>query len=379
MIAARGSHAPLVPTQIVRGLAPSRQSAAEVRAEFRALLAAGAVLEPQGDAASEPERMLRSPYLPRQAVDLFDVRYYLSGQRECPEFRFMVGYVVPRAGRRRRKLIPRIFYKDTSLVWRVATHLIRTETENWIGKGDVKWVREGGEQVLYSAEETTNLPHEIQTAFDRAGRAGGRTVHDLAACEWVLRRAPEHRMAPYSDFSAPRRRAFSNPRNRIHGGKPVARFTRAGDPRSLRFVRGYEPDFHHGVLEIDRLSSHMYGGDVDRLRILSQNRRIQYGFLRAPKHCWILPPQPLTTELNPYGVRTLDAVVDDDLCVPGYEYHFLADDRDPPQWISQIPAGYAGPASDVDPTRASAMPWLEKLAVIRDFRRARIRRPNARV
>jgi hypothetical protein len=64
-------------------------------------------------------------------------------------------------------------------------------------------------------------------------------------------------------------------------------------------------------------------------------------------------------------VRTVDVVADEDVFVPGYEYHYLEDGV----LYSQIPPGFAGAASDVDPTRADASPWLEKLPVIQEFRR----------
>ena len=59
----------------------------------------------------------------------------------------------------------------------------------------------------------------------------------------------------------------------------------------------------------------------------------------------------------------------EDLCGPGYEYDFLAETVDPPLLHSQIPAGYVGRQSEVDPMRADAAPWLDKLPVIREFRR----------
>ena len=60
----------------------------------------------------------------------------------------------------------------------------------------------------------------------------------------------------------------------------------------------------------------------------------------------------------------------DDLCVPAYEYHFIDEFAHPPVLHSQIPPGYAGKASEVDPTRADASPWIDKLPVVQSFRRA---------
>ena len=76
------------------------------------------------------------------------------------------------------------------------------------------------------------------------------------------------------------------------------------------------------------------------------------------------------------GVRTVDVIADEDLCIPGYEYHFLDDGEDPPVMFSQIPEGYAGETSEVDRYRADASPWLDRLPVIRAFRR-QLRRPAA--
>ena len=87
-------------------------------------------------------------------------------------------------------------------------------------------------------------------------------------------------------------------------------------------------------------------------------------------HVWIVPPQSTTMELSSYGVRTVDVVADEDLFVPGYEYHYLDDEQEPPQLVSQIPTGFAGAPAEFDPTRADASPWLDALPIIQRFRRA---------
>jgi hypothetical protein len=357
-----------IPTRIVVGIAPRDATPARVDREFRALLAGGARLRPAGSTKPRPEQLLTSGYAPKHAVALFDAEFYLTHLREDDNFRFFVAYV--RLAARPRDLYPRLFYKDSSLVWRCATHYVRSERENWIGKGDLKPVREDGELVWYSAEETTNLPLEIQAALDEASRSGPHVRRDLRAAGLVLRKGPDDRVAPYADFSAPRRRAMARRGNRIHGGRRVAWFEHRGDPDSLRFAEGFEPDFRDGVLETSFSKSRLYGGEIRKLRILSVNRRIQYQFIAGPQQVWIVPPQALTTELSSYGVRTVDVDVDEDLCVPGYEYHYVDDSEDPPQLVSQIPAGFVGARSDVDPTRADASPWLERLPVIRAFRAA---------
>jgi cytochrome c5 len=346
---------------------PEERTPRRVERDFRALLASGGRLRPAGAARRDPACLLRG-YTPKHEIRLFGAVYWLTQLREDQNFRFFVGYVrlVAEAP---PTLYPRLFYKDSSLVWRCATHYNDSPSDNWIGKGDLKWVVENGDEVLYSAEETTNLPLEIQCALDTVSRKAGGVRRDLRALGLVLRRAPDGRVAPYPDFSEPRRRARARRGGRIHGGEPVAWFTRPRDPESLRFAPGFEPDFSEGILEVGESKSRLYGGEVRKFRILSRNRLIQYQFLSAPRHVWIIPPQPLTTELSSYGVRTLDVETAEDLCVPGYEYHYVDEDELPPRLYSQIPEGFAGAASDVDPARADASPWLDRLPVIREFRR----------
>lgn len=354
-------------TRIVTGVVPEERTPGQVERAFRALLAAGGRLRAAGAARRDPACLLRG-YTPKHEIRLFDAVYSLTQLREDANFRFFVAYV-RLLGERPVTLYPRLFYKDSSLVWRCATHYIDSPQDNWIGKGDLKWVTEGDDEVLYSAEETTNLPLEIQCALDTVSRKAGRVRRDLRALGLVLRKAPDGRVAPYPDFSEPRRRARARRGSRVHGGEPVAWFEVPRDPESLRFAPGFEPDFAGGILEVGESKSRLYGGDVRKFRILSRNAQIQYQFLAAPRVIWIIPPQPLTTELSSYGVRTLDVETDEDLCVPGYEYHYVDEDEVPPRLYSQIPEGFAGAASDVDPARADASPWLDRLPVIREFRR----------
>jgi hypothetical protein len=362
----------LLHSQVVESVVPSDLSPRQVGRELRELIDAGCELRPAGEAKSDPLAMFSRGYTPRYKFRLFGTCYYLSTQRFDANFRFFVVYVIPGAvaGATPRAAYPRLFYKDQSLIWRCATHFIQSEKENWIGKGDLKTVVDEQGEVSFTAEETTDLPYEIQAAMDLVSRASGSPRRDYKAVPLVLRRAPDDRLEPYDDFLAPRRRAAADRRNLVHGGKYVAGFARPGDPASLRFVSGFEPDFGaKGVLEVARSKSTLYGGVIRRFRILSRNRKIQYLFVASPRMVWIIPPQTLTTELSSYGVRTIDANVDDDLCVPGYEYHFLDESLAPPALYSQIPAGFAGRASSVDPSRSAASPWLEKLPVVREFRR----------
>jgi hypothetical protein len=354
---------PVLETRIVAAARPARASPGQVAREFRGLVESGVAICAAGRARRHPGRLLSLGYTPKHRFELFDATFYLTHLRYDEDIGFFVAYV--RLRDEPRVLHPRIFYKDVSLVWRSASHCVRTGGETWIGKGDLKTVYEGGEEVTYGAEETTNLPIEAQTALDRTSRLGPGARRDDRAVPLVLRNAPASRIAPYADFTRPRGRAMADPRNRVNGGRPIARFARPGDPSSLRFAKGFEPDFGRGVLEVDRLRSRMYGGRIRKYRILSRNRRIQYQFIAGPKQVWIVPPQALTTELSSYGVRTVDVEAPEDLCVPGYEYHYLDDGA----LHTQIPGGFAGAQSEIDPSRADASPWLDRLPVVREFRR----------
>jgi len=373
----------MLETRIEAGIRPCALEPRQVEREFRALVEAGARIRPAGRAKARPRSLLSQGYVPRHKLRLFDTVFYLARLRQEPNARFFVAYVLLEADRdlapHRRELFPRYFYKDATLVWRSASHFAQSESENWIGKGDLKRVKEeSGEVALYSAEETTNLPLEIQPALDLVSRMASRVKTDERAIGLVLRRAPDDRIEPYRDFVAPRRRAASDPRNLIHGGEPVAWFARRNDPASLRFARGYEPDFERGILEVDGSRSSIYGGEIRKFRILSKNQKIQYQFVAAPRHVWIVPPQALTTELTSYGVRSIDVNADDDLSPPGYEYHYLDESEDPPRLYSQIPEGFAGKICEGDPARADASPWLEALPVVQQFRKA-IRFPRPKI
>jgi len=344
--------------------------------EFRDRLASGARIRPCGRARKQPRRLLRLGYTPRHKLELFDAAFYLTAARQNPDIRFFVAYVALDGRDPRCDLHPRIFYKDISLIWRSASHFVRTDGENWIGKGELREERVDGIPMEVSAEETTDLPCEIQSALETLLRRAKRIPRDEEAVSLVLRGGPNDRMDPYMDFVAPRRRARSNPKNLVNRGRPIARFTRRNDPASLRFVPGYEPDFDRGVMERGSMGSRLYGGRLDRFRILSRNRRIQYIFFAGPRHVWIIPPQATTTELSSYGVRTIDVIADEDLCCPGFEYHFMDESEDPPVLVSQIPEGFAGAPSEIDPSRADASKWLDRLPVVREFRRKVLRRPN---
>lgn len=352
-----------MPTQssnIVSGVMPSDLTRTQVARRFRALLEAGARLKPAGRAKDDPEVLLSRRYTPRHTVELFDTTYFLADYLYDDALGFFLGYVVQglAAGKRVRSIHPRIFYKDSSLMWRVASHYIHDEYEYWIGKGDTREVEFDDGVLVESLEETTNLPYEVQAAFDDCSRRTKRKRDD-EAIELVVRQARSGRVEPFGDFTRPRR--VANATGRIHGGRKVATFGRRGDPDTLRFARGYEPDLKEGVVGVTHTKSKFFGGDLAKYRVLSANRRIQYLFFHSPTHIWINPPQALSTELSTYGVRVHDVEVHEDLVVPGYEYHEAGH--------SQIPDGFAGEPHPMDPHRADASAWLERLPIIRAFRR----------
>ena len=339
--------------------------------EFRSLLASGARLRVAGKARRNPKRILRAGYTPKHRLDIFGTRIYLSNVRQNPELRFYVAFVVPPCGPRARKDVHvRIFYKDLSLIWRAASHMSYDRDGSlWIGKGDVRGYVENGLDMVESIESTTDLPFEIQSALEDRLKGLRRVPPDGRVLELVLRRAPSDRVEPYSDFILPRERAAANPRNRINGGRSVARFRRAGDPTSLEFVRGYEPDFTRGVFEKTTTRSKLYGGRLRRFRILSRNRLIQYVFIAGPYQVWIIPPQAMTTELSSFGVRTIDVVADPDIFLAGWEYHYVDTELDPPELVSQIPAGFAGRQCPQDEMKGDASPWLDRMPIVREFRK----------
>ncbi len=359
----------LIPRAIVPSVEPDHTPSGRTSHEFRRLLASGAALRVSGEASVDPSMLLARGYTPKHTISLFDHKFYLCNVRQNKAVRFFVAYVLAPPTTGRPEVFARIFYKDLSLIWRAASHLIANDGDFWIGKGDVKITKEGGFEVTECVESTTDLPLEMQTALETVARKAGRVRTDEEAIFLVLRGAPSSRTRPYRDFSGPRQRAREDRRNLINGGRSIARFTRKNDPTSLVIVDGFEPDFAGGIVEIGESKSAMYGGKLQRFRILSRNRQIQYLFMAAPKHVWIIPPQATTTELSTFGVRTVDVVADEDLFVPGFEYHFFDESADESEHFSQIPEGFAGELSEHDSDRADASAWLDSIPVIQEFRR----------
>jgi hypothetical protein len=368
---ARDTLALVISRRVVPSAIRVERTPRQIAADFERRLEAGLQIRAAGTARRRPARLLSAGYGPRYAVDIFDSRFWLSNVRQNSEIRFFVAWVETPSGGRR--VHPRIFYKDVSLVWRVASHWIRSAGENWIGKGDLATAMVDGEEIEYSAEQTTDLPIEVQPALEDLCRRAKRIPTDVAALGLVLRRAPDSRLDPYHDFSEPRRRAREDRGNLVNAGRRIAWFAKADEPESLRFAKGFEPDLARGVLHHSSIRSRLYGGRVDRYRILSTNGRIQYEFMAGPRNVWIVPAQATTTELSTYGVRTIDVVADDDLYVPGYEYHFMDETSDPPELVTQIPPGFAGASNPLDSSRVDASPWLDRLPIIKAFRSMRRR------
>ena len=351
-------------SRIVKKLAPVERSPRQVKTHFESLLDSGARLQVAGGARKHPEQIVDA-YPPVHELRLFEATYYLTGQLFDDALGFLVGYVVldEASGKRVRTIFPRVFYKDSSLMWRVASHFVHDEDEYWIGKGDTRTEHADGEEYLVSVEHTTDLPFELQFAFDEVSRRRKRKRDDHAI-ERIVREAPSGRVEPYADFISPRRAAAA--RFAIHGDRPIARFRKEGDPHSLVFAAGFDPDFKNGLLEQNATESKFFGGELRKFRILSKNRQVQHLFFASPTHCWLTHPQALSTSLTSYGVRDIDVQAHDDLSIPGFEYH--EEDR------SQIPEGYAGEPHPLDPHRSDASAWLNELPVLREFRASLLRR-----
>lgn len=366
-----------IPTRIVPSVAPAPLTPRQVSQKFRNLVDAGVKLHVDGEARTEPASLLSLGYTPKFELTLFDTRFYVTKPRQNTAVRYFVAYIEqPNRATGRPEIYARIFYKDLSLVWRSASHLIANDGDFWIGKGDVRTVVRDGFEITECVESTTDLPLEIQTALEDINRATRRPRTDDEPIYLILRNSPPSRTAPYRDFTDPRRRAEADRRNLINGGRSIARFTRKNDPTSLVVVKGFEPNFTGGILETSESKSSMYGGKLDRFRILSRNRKVQYLFMAGAKHVWIIPPQALTTELSSYGVRTVDVAADDDLFVPGYEYHFFDESEDESEHFSQIPEGFAGDVCEHAGDRADASAWLDQIPMIQEFRR-KVLRSNA--
>jgi hypothetical protein len=360
-----------IPTEVVSGVCPFDLSTRTVAKEFRKLVEDGAKLQIAGVAKKNPSLLEQKIVKPKFGIDLFDTTFFLSGVIQIPELRFFVGYVVQQSSPRRKSIYPRIFYKDLSLAWRSASHFaFEDDGDLWIGKGDVRYEVESGSVMVESIESTTDLPIEIQSSLESLLKKSGKAAKgNLEILSWILRQGPSDRVEPYDDFVKPRELAAALPENLVNRGRSIACFKSTGDPTSLWIAKGFEPDFKNGVIERSQSQSRLYGGRLQRFRILSTNQKIQYYFIAGPDHVWIIPPQATTTELSSFGVRTIDVIADDDLFIPGYEYHHDFETANGIELYSQIPDGFAGEVCPHDEAKADASPWLNKIPLIQEFRR----------
>ena len=363
----RSNQSGLIPTEIIPSVKASKLSTRQVSAEFDRLLHDGAEFSSSGKAARRPSVLVKRGLKPKHKIELFDTVFYLTNVLQIPELRFFVGYVC-QVLNGNPIIFPRIIYKDLSLAWRSASHFTIIDGSIWVGKGDVRIDQEDGFEKLETIEATTDLPVEMQTAVESLLGKTSRAANGSGILELVLRKGPADRVEPYTDFTKPRQRAQANTANLINRGRSVARFKRPGDPRSLTIIKGFEPDFENGIVERGKSRSKLYGGRLLRYRIISTNRKIQYYFVSGARHTWVYPAQSTTTDLSPFGVRTIDVVADDDLFIPGYEYHHFEETNTGQELYSQIPAGYAGEVCPADDAKADASPWLDQLPIIKAFR-----------
>lgn len=360
----------MIPTRLIPNVAVSHRSPRTVARRFHALLAAGYDLQVDGKARSDPLQLLHRGYTPKYEIELFGSRFYLANLREAHDLKVLPAFIIPsrQGGRGGKRIYARVFYKDSSLVWRCASHYINTPDEQWVGKGAVKWIDRPGTRGWYSAEETTNLPYEMQAAMDDVSHRSPRSRRDPDILFLILRNAPSDRVRPYRDFEAPREKAMNDPANQVNNNRPIAWFSRANDPTSLEIARGFEPDFRK-LIDSSVSGSTFYGGEIRKFRFASRNRQIQYLFVQGPQHVWLIHPQAFTVELSSYGLRTVDVNADDDISIPGYEFF---DNDGSGEIDDQIPAGYAGHPCPYDPDRADASPWNHRLPIVRAFRRTRL-------
>jgi hypothetical protein len=143
---------PLLERRVVPSIEPSPASPAEVWREFSELTDGGRRIRCMGTARRNPRRLFALGYRPRYKLELFGVTYYLADVRQNEDVRFFVGYLALREGSALRPSVyARLLYKDGSLLWRCASHFAKSADENWIGKGDVKLVKEHGGEFWYSS------------------------------------------------------------------------------------------------------------------------------------------------------------------------------------------------------------------------------------
>ncbi len=245
-------------------------SPAKVESEFMELIDGKIKLVVKGSAKKNPKILLSKGLKPKHKIRLFDTTFYLTDPQTTPELLYVVAYILKGS-----TLYARILYKDISLIWRCASHCTYIKQELWVGKGDIKTVLDEEYEMTFSDESTTDLPLEMQTAMEHILQQSDKQRGSVADIMSVLQKAPGERVAPYADFRIPRKKANSNPKNLVNKGRSVASFMNPNDPRTLKIVKGFEPDFKKGIIEQSKSSSKLYGGPLKRFRILSVNKKIQ--------------------------------------------------------------------------------------------------------
>lgn len=372
----------VIPAAIVPSAALSPLSEGQVEREFGKLVDSGVEFKVPGSFRGDPKSLLSSGYTPKFKIELFDTAYYMTRLRHDGDEKVLAAYVVQKNPKTGKPVIyARLFYKDYSMIWRSPSHFQGSEAGvDWFGKGDFEPYSRSADGIKYSMEETTNLPLEIQTALDQIGTTPGIPKIDTKLASRIVRGSLRNRPAPYTDFTAQRKAAKENPKNLINKNKRIAYFTQRNDPSTLKFVKGYEPDFQSGIIEVSvdkGTRTDYYGGPLTKYRILSANRKVQYQFIAGRNHFWLNPPQALTTQLTTYGSRSVDVMADYDLFLPGFEYHYEDDDG---SIYSQIPPGFAGKSNPHFDPVADASKWHAQLPVIQQFKRVvvsrGIKKPN---
>ena len=258
-----------IETAILPGVQPDPRDPRALATEFRAALADGVRLRPSGEAKQDPTPAANSPlrgalsHRPLPGSNLSD-RVPLRRQ---PEFHGRVRRTVGVLRSRRRVRTTRgSSTKDSSLVWRVATHFVRSEDDNWIGKGDTKWelirrrrvlVQRGGDR-----EPAFSRCRKRSTSLAGAARShGGITTRSRSSCS----AATEIASNPFAEFVTPRRRAAE--RYRIHGGKPIARFHSQGRSQHAALREGLRTGLPtRGWWTQSSSHSKLYGGPVTKFR-----------------------------------------------------------------------------------------------------------------
>ena len=84
---------------------------------------------------------------------------------------------------------------------------------------------------------------------------------------------------------------MGRPGGRINGGQYVAWFAREGEPESLRFARGFEPDLARGLIDTSHSRSGLYGGAI-AVNLVRGRRHVACGCLgpaaEQPLHAGLL-------------------------------------------------------------------------------------------